>query len=141
MANNQNSCLLLWLEPHHLSSLPLSPLKKKKNQNKKKAHPFKKIYIRLCCLLFNPSIWELIFHTTEQQMQLSFVVRWSEAMERKIFTLEGIFTKYVLACTQLLRYKNRYTNQTFLKHVWTGKKTHLERNKKKMKMLLSQVTV
>ena len=29
------------------------------------------------------SIWELIFHTTEQQRQLSCVVCWSEAMKKK----------------------------------------------------------
>ena len=58
-------------------------------------------------------ICELVYDTTEQQRQLSCVVRWSETMERKIFTLAGIFGKHVLACTHLLRHKNQNTNKFF----------------------------
>ena len=67
------------------------------------------------------STWELIFHTTEQQRQLSNVERWSKAVQRKTFTMAGIFGKQVLACTHLRSNGNAYANEIFLKQMWAVK--------------------
>ena len=114
LPNNKSSGLLLWLEPHHQP--PLHPSKKKHTslvQLTKNMHflPLNIVAASLFTFSIPVSIWEQ--NTTEQQKQLSVVVRWSEAVERKIFTVAGIFGKHVLVCTHILRYKNPDTNQIF----------------------------
>ena len=52
-------------------------------------------------------------------------------MERKNFTLAGIFENHVLACTHLLRYKSAYTNIFFEKHVKVVKEKHTSRARKR----------
>ena len=136
LPNSKSSGLLLWLEPHH--QLPLHPSKKKKHTSlvhlTKNMHflPLNIVAASLFTFSIPVSIWEQ--NTTEQQKQLSVVVRWSETVERKIFTLAGIFGEHVLVCTHILRYKNPDTNQIFKARVSKKIKTYLASNKKKMNM-------
>ena len=118
LAKKKSSSLLLWL-----GSPTINPLPHKKTIRKDTDHlcnlknmrilPSSIMVASLSTSSVPAGIWELVFDTTEQQRQLSCVVRWSETMERKIFTLAGIFGKHVLACTHLLRHKNQNTNKFF----------------------------
>lgn len=115
-ANKKSSGLLLLLEPRHqvLSSskkkqktkqnILSSSKKKTKNKTKhtslaqlrKNMHflPLSIVASSMSTFLISVSIWELIFHTAEQQSQLPCVGRWNKVREREIFASAGIFGKH-----------------------------------------------
>ena len=131
LANNKCYGLLLWLEPHHQ---PLPPLKKTLLLSNLKKHVILTFEYSSGSFVyfFNSSKYlSIIFHITEQPMQLSCAVRWR-------FTLAGIFRKHVLVCTHLLRYKNKHTSTFFKAHVSSKIKIYLALDKKENERWLSR---